>query len=764
MKPVSVASALCLALLASTTAARGQGTPADYRRAEQFLPQNAAKLVFNAAPQVHWLGPGARFWYRHDQPGGREFRLVDAARNRVRPAFDHARLAAALSRATGKAVTAGDLPFSDIRFSPDERTLFFQAHGGDWRCDLDRYACTAEKKVEPRPADELPSPDGRWVAFVRGHNLRLRPGAGGEEVALSRDGVERYAYGCEAPDLAALRQAGEEPPRPFIQAIWSPDSRRLLSWRIDQRGVQSHHLVQFAPPGRNRARLFSWPYELPGDEFVTRSEPLVFDIAARTVTRIDCRPLLNPFLMWQAAGNGIWSGDGKRIVFAETERGYHTVRLCEADPASGAVRSILTETSATCVDPGMTRLQILGNGREYLWTSERDGWCHLYRVDGNSGALRRLTSGEFVVRGIERVDEKNRRVYFTAGGREPGRDPYLRHLYRVGLDGNDLALLTPEAADHEVGFSPDNRFFVDTFSTIDSAPLTALRRAGDGRVVRELEKADLSKLLAAGWRFPEPFRTVGRDGRTAIYGAIYRPSRFDPTLRYPVIDDIYNGPQHVQTPKSFRTRSGDPALAELGFVVVTIDGMGTAMRSKAFHDVSYRNLGDSGLEDHILALRQLAAKCPWMDLERVGVYGHSAGGYDSARALLAHPEFYRVGVSSAGCHDNRSDKVWWNELWMDYPVGDHYRQQANPTLAANLRGKLLLVHGDLDDNVHPAATLQLVDALVKANKDFDLLILPNRNHGLGNGYFVRRRWDYFVRHLLGVEPPREYPLADTAAR
>jgi dipeptidyl aminopeptidase/acylaminoacyl peptidase len=349
---------------------------------------------------------------------------------------------------------------------------------------------------------------------------------------------------------------------------------------------------------------------------------------------------------------------------------------------------------------------------------------------------------------------------FAASGREAGRDPYQRHAYAIGLEGKGLKLLTPEEADHTVAVSPDGAYLVDTYSRIDSAPVTVVRRASDGRAVREVERADVELLRRSGWPWPEPFAVKGRDGTTDIYGAIYRPSNFDPGRKYPVIDAIYNGPHAVRTPKSFTPSGPDQALAELGFIVVTVDALGTALRSKAFHDVSYANLGDSGLPDHVAALEQLAARHPQLDLGRVGIYGHSAGGYDAAHALLVRPDFYRVTVASSGTHDSRSDRVWWNELWMGYPVGDHYRRQANTNLAANLRGKLLLVHGGLDDSVHPAATLQLVDALVKANKDFDLLLLPDRGHDQGNGYFVRRLWDYFVRNLAGVEPPKEYPLID----
>jgi dipeptidyl-peptidase-4 len=742
----------------------GQGSLEDYRRAERFLPQNARKLVLNERVTPNWLDKGSRFWYKRDLRDGKLFLLVDPALNAVMPAFDHAKVAAALAAATGEAVSASNLPFDTFGFEKGETRIKFEAAKAVWIFDLKTGNLVKTEKTEERK-DEAPSPDGKWTAFLRGYDLWLREAAGGAETQLSRDGIEGYAYGSSSPGLQEQVEAGDKPAPRSIEVLWSPDSKRILTWRIDERGAQRHHLLQFVPPGGQRAKLFSYVYELPGDEILTRGEPVVFEVEAKKLIPVECPPLLMPILMWKAAGSGLWTEDGRRLYFAETVRGYQTARLYEADPSTGKARVVLTETSQTCVDPHMTYLAVVGNGAELVWGSERDGWCQLYLFDGRSGELKnRITSGEFVVREIVRVDEKKRQVYFIAGGREPGRDPYFRFLYRINLDGRGLTLLTPEDDDHNIRPSPDGAFALDTYSKIDTAPVSVLRRFPDGKIVRELEKADLEQLLASGWPKPEPFRVTGRDGKTDIYGVIYRPSNFDPSRRYPVIDGIYNGPQAVRTPKSFQASSHDQALAELGFIVVTIDGMGTAMRSKAFHNVSYKNLGDSGLEDHILGLRQLAQRYPYLDLERVGIYGHSAGGYDSAHALLVHPEFYKVAVSSSGCHDNRADKVWWNELWMGYPVGDHYRAQANPTLAANLKGKLLLVHGDLDDNVHPAATLQLVDALIKANKDFDLLIMPNRHHGLGNGYFVRKRWDYFVKNLLGVEPPKEYPLLDSDSR
>ena len=739
-----------------------QGKLEDYQRAEKFLPHNARKLVRNDRIEINWIDKSSSFWYRKDLPSGKSFLLFDPASNKIQPAFDHEKLAAAISKELGRKIEAINLPLANLVSFEPGRALSFELEGYRWTCSLKNYSLKKEK-ISPRPANELPSPDGRWMAVARNFNLYLRS-ADGSEIQLTADGQENCGYGVEAPDLGELLEAGDKPVISPIQAIWSPESKKLLTWKIDQRKVLRHHLLQFAPPGQNRAKLFSWPYELPGDEYVTQGELYVIDVPSRKVTKIQNRPLLFPFLMWNAAGHGMWSGDGKWIFLAETERGYQKVNLFTANPETGQTQLLLTEVSDTYVDPHMTYFWPIKNGQEFIWGSERDGWCHLYLYDSNGQLKNQITNGEYVVREIVRVDEAKRRVWFIAGGREPGRDPYLRHLYRVNLDGSDLKLLTPEDADHNIYFSPDGRFFVDTFSKINTIPQTVVRRADSGKLVRLLEKADISELLALGWPFPEPFSVKARDRKTDLYGAIYKPSNFDPNKKYPVIDAIYNGPQAVRTPKSFQPSSQDQALAELGFIVITVDGMGTAMRSKAFHNVSYKNLGDSGLEDHIQAIKELAVKYSWTDIDRVGIYGHSAGGYDSAHAMLTHPEFYKVAVSSSGCHDNRSDKVWWNELWMGYPVSPHYREQANPTLAANLKGKLLLVHGDLDDNVHPAATLQLVEALIKANKDFDLLIIPNKRHNLGNGYFIRKRWDYFVKHLLGVEPPKEYPLFDPADR
>jgi len=372
----------------------------------------------------------------------------------------------------------------------------------------------------------------------------------------------------------------------------------------------------------------------------------------------------------------------------------------------------------------------------------------------NGTVKNQITKGPWVVRRVERVDDEKRQIWFEAGGIRPKQDPYYIHLCRINFDGSGLTVLTEGNGMHEITFSPGRRFFLDRWSRVDLPPVTELRCARDGKLICELERADWDALLVAGWRAPERFVAKGRDGKTDIYGIIIRPSNFDPDGIYPVIEKIYAGPHGAFVPKSFGLRTRELAMAELGFIVVQIDGMGTSHRSKAFHDICWKNLGDSGFPDRILWMKAAAAKYPYMDLTRVGIFGGSAGGQSTLRGLLAHGDFYKVGVADCGCHDNRMDKIWWNEQWMGWPVGPHYEEQSNVTQAHKLQGKLLLTVGELDRNVDPASTMQVVNALIKADKDFDMLIVPGAGHGVGESpYASRRRMDFFVRHLLGVEPP-----------
>jgi dipeptidyl aminopeptidase/acylaminoacyl peptidase len=745
--------------------ADAQVTRADYERAEQLLAVNARKLVFNMDAAPNWIDGTNRFWYVRQGRNGKTFLLVDPDAGTSQPAFDHDRLARGLGAAAGRSYDPARLPFDAMQL--DDGDVTFDAEGRSWRCDVAAYHCTT---ATPRLITELRSPDGRWTAFVKDFNLHIRPASGGASRALTTDGTRDYYYATPASPSSGGVTAMLTGQHRAIAAQWSPDSKRLLTFRLDERRVREHVVVQSVrADGVSRPAPIAFRYTLPGDPDQPLAELLVIDADTARVVKIDTPPLMT----FGSPLNGAWwSADGRQVHFIEEPRAWTWARLKTADASSGTTRQILHEDSQTYLQlsfSGPPNVRVLNATPEAIWFSERDGWGHLYLYDTQTGALKnQITRGDWVVRQLLHVDEAGRWVYFTGGGREPGRDPYYRHLYRATLDGETIELLSPEDAEHDVRVSPTGRFFVDTYSRVDQPPVSVLRRA-DGRVIKELERADIEPLLKTGWKFPERFSVKGRDGVTDIHGSVFRPTSFSASRRYPIIDDIYPGPHNTHTPKSFDQALGLHAnsIAELGFVVVTVDGMGTCCRSKAFHDVSYRNLADAGgLEDHIIAIKWLASKYPYMDVNRVGIFGHSAGGYASAHAILRYPDFYKVCVSSAGNHDARTDKASWVERWMGLPVGEHYVKSANSTYAANLKGKLLLVHGELDDNVHPGSTIQLVDALIRANKDFDLLILPNRNHGQmidisgdkpsvasPDNYFLRRRWDYFIRHLHGVEPP-----------
>lgn len=721
-----------------------------YQRAAWFSSDAGNRLVYKANVDARWIGDTHQFWYRNDVRGTREFILIDADSGTRKPAFDHARLAAALSKALGKEISKDRLPFTDITFANDGKSVTFNFGGRWWQCDLTSYECVKAKMPIPAGPETRPgppegrrrgpresgeSPDGKWEVFIRDNNVYVRVRETSEEIQLSTNG---------------------EPENSFGNPTWSPDSKFLVAWQTQPGEHKVMYNIESAPRTQLRPQLREYVYELPGDQLDVHTLWL-FEIENRKQTKVETDPVD------YGGPPGIrWRPDGRRFTYEQTYRAYKRERVVEVDVQTGAFRDVIDERSTTFVYPPVRFLQWLDATNEALWTSERDGWNHLYLVDVETGTVKnQITRGEWVVRGVENVDEKARQIVFTASGREPGRDPYLIQYYRINFDGSGLVCLTPGDGNHRIRFSPDRQFYLDTYSRLDVPPVTELRRTADGSLVCLLEKADVADLLKAGWRFPEPFVAKGRDGKTNIWGAIWRPSTLDPRHKYPVIEDIYAGPQGSFVPKSFAARSGHQALAELGFIVVQIDGMGTANRSKAFHDVTYQNLGDSGFPDRIAWMRAAAAKYPYMDVSRVGIYGMSAGGYNAAHALIAHPEFYKVAVSMSGNHDHRTDKTWWNELWMGYPIGPHYSQQSNIVQARKLQGKLFLIHGELDNNVNPSAsTLQLVDALIKADKPFDLLIVPGAGHGFG-AYVTRRMWDYFVHNLLGVEPP-EYRLKPAA--
>ncbi|MFO0904238.1 MAG: prolyl oligopeptidase family serine peptidase [Pirellulales bacterium] len=585
------------------------------------------------------------------------------------------------------------------------------------------------------------SPDGRFEVRIQDDNLHIR-----ERLAPEADGDEAAAFESLTTD-GTPQDAYEGP------IAWSPDGRFFAAWKTTRVEPRQVHLIESSPRDQLQPKLHTLDYPKPGDPWPQR-RPRLFSAADRRVVPLDDRLVENSWSVQDAR----WFHDSSQFTVMFNARGHQRLALLSYDAATGVGKPLIEERSATFVDYAHKQfLHVIDSTREALWMSERDGWNHLYLYDLSTGQVKnQVTRGAWVVRGVEKVDDERRVAWLRVAGVDPQQDPYHVQLARVALDGSGFVVVTPGDGTHRWSFSPDGKYLVDSWSRVDQPPVTELRSAEDGRLVCEMERADASALLATGWKPPQRFVAKGRDGVTDIHGIVIRPSNFDPAKRWPVIENIYAGPQAAYVPKEWGLQSGMRQLAELGFVVVQIDGMGTSHRSKAFHDVCYKNLGDAGFPDRRLWLKSLAERHPEIDLSRVGIYGGSAGGQNAVRAMLAHGDFYKAAVADCGCHDNRMDKVWWNELWMGWPVGPHYAEQSNVTQAHHLQGKLLLVVGEMDRNVDPASTMQVVDALVRADKDFDLLIIPGGGHGAAESpYGRRRRMDFFVRHLLGVEPRHE---------
>jgi len=752
-----------------------QVTATDYARAEALIGWNARELVIDDAVSPRWMSAHS-FWYRNRGVNGYEFLAVDAATGAKRPLFDAGRLASELSQRADTAYDPTKLPFRDITLSRDGRAIQFDVGKKHWwTCDIVAYACTGPDSIPQMKPSEVRSPDGNWVAYERGGNLFLRATEGGAETALTTDGTPDYGYalsniGC-CQQVTNVRNKTEL--RPYV--LWSPDSKRLITHKWDQRNVRQMYLLEVKSPG---GALHSYRYALPGDSVIPTFDYYAFDIASRKGTRVNAGPLdaVNTTCCWLSTDTTWkdvrWSNGSDEILFTAGKRGFHELTLMAANAATGATRTILKETGKTFVETnqnsgGIPNWRPVSGGKQVVWWSERDGWGHLYLVDAVTGAIRnRITSGAWMVSDLLYVDEPLRYVYFTGRGREPGRDPYYRFLYRAKLDGGPVELLTSENADHNVSFSPDGKYLVDAYSRPDTIPISVVR-APSGAIVKELQRANISRLVTAGWTMPIPFTVKARDGQTDLEGLLYRPSRIVPGRKYPVIDYIYPGPQVGSVGgRQFNVNPGGSArsLAELGFYVVQVDAMGTPGRSKAFHDTFYGNMTDNGIPDQVATIKQLAARYPEMDLERVGIFGHSGGGFSSTDAILSYPEFFKVAVSSAGNHDNRSYDFTWGEKYQGLmkklnDSTDSFDSQSNWRKAKNLRGRLLLAYGTLDDNVSPVATQLVIDELIKANKDFDVIVMPNRNHGFAaDPYMIRRTWDYFVRNLMGATPPDGYLL------
>ncbi len=787
------ASLLVYQILFCPIAAIAQSAPvkftaADYARAEKFMSYNTAPLLLNNSPgglgagiRATWVD-GERLWYKVNRANGTEFVVVDPQKGSKSAAFDHTKLAAGLSTVAGTKYDGAKLPFDTLDF-PAPGSVSFAVSGKSYICALDSYVCavggTAATAGPGRAggrggrgggaAAGKQSPDKKKTAFIRDYNLWVRDVATGETTQLTTDGVKDFGY---ATDNAGWKKTDN----PVL--MWSPDSKRIATFQQDERKTGEMYLVNTSV---GHPKLEAWKYPLPGDENVTMIQRVVIDVETKKVTRFQMEPDQHRSTLCDditCRGNDWtdvqWSPDGGKVAFVSTSRDHKQARLREADATTGTIREVNEEAVETQYESGdgKSNWQVFYGTNEYIWYSEKSGWGHLYLGDWKTGKIRaQITSGDWLVRQVVRVDEKERVIYFLGAGREKGRDPYFTHLYRIGMDGKGLMLLTPEDANHDAVWSPSGKWFVDNYSKPDAPPASVVRD-NTGRLVATLERTDVSKLVSAGWKAPLPITVKARDGVTDLYGLLYSPTKIQPGQKYPIVNHIYPGPQSGSVgSRSFSASRGDAqALAELGFVVVEIDGMGNPTRSKKFHDFYYANMGDNTLPDQIAGMKQLAARFSFIDLERAGIYGHSGGGFATADAMFRYPDFFKVGISEAGNHDNRNYEDDWGEryaglLKKNADGTTNYDDQANQSLAKNLKGKLMLAHGTMDNNVPPYNTLLVVNELIKANKDFDLIMLPNRGHGFGNEpYMVRRRWDYFVRYLLGGEPPVGYELRAPEAR
>ncbi len=745
-----------LAQDAGTTPSTEQLPASAYARAEAVVPQNIRKLIYGMSVRPQWIGKSSRFWYEKQTREGRDYLVVDAAAGTIRPLFDRDALIGALAGATGKSIEHKTFKLTGLKVDDKSGTLRFAQDGKEWKYDPSARVLTPNTD----PADGERSPDGAWRALVRDGNLFVISTKDGSERQLTADGTPDAPYATPVIDPKIMIAQGTSHPVVQPALSWSPDSRRIATFRLSLTGARRLALVQSTPPGGAQPRVFEYVYTLPGDTATPLAQGMIFDMETgkRTDMALPPEPVLYYF-----GPEFVWSADAKAVFERVAERGYKKLKLYRVDALTGASSLLSEDRSDTYVDTWSEFWFYDEKSDTVYWTADETGYFHLYAIDAHSGARRQLTSGDWVVRSVAGVDAPHGKLLIIGTGREAGRNPYLRHLYAVPRKGGAVKQLTPEPFDHDVDVSPDGRYFVDNMSSVDQPARSVLRRASDGRIMMELGRADISDYLAAGYRLPEPFEALAADGKTPLYGTIFKPADFDPAKRYPIIEEIYAGPQMIAySPTSFEvamTQRFLNAHVQLGAIGVIVDGRGTAGRSRAFQQPAYRNLHAVGLDDHIAAIRAAASKNPWMNISRVGLYGYSAGGYDVVRALEERPDFYKVGLTGCGVQDNRLDKAWWNEEWMGSEAGPFWDANSNIHWASKLTGKLMIVHGELDENVPLSNSLRLVDALMTANKDFELLIVPNANHPvMARPYFYRRSWDFFARELLGKTPPKDYPM------
>lgn len=737
----------CLTVAAGVLACASvsaQGTLEDFNRAFAAPRKYGMSNVYYANVRPSWMTGKDAFWYVRETPQGRRYVAFDVKTKKRADLFDHKKFAAALSAAADKKVDPDNINVQWMRVSALGDTLKFNYSGRQWEYAV-KSGRLADKGDIPVPPEEphwmvvndekgsgpVMSPDGKREAFIKNDNVYVRDVKTGKEKALSIDGTKGNYYSS------------------WIS--WSPDSRKVAVNRIrpvsDKRYV---YYVESSPSDQAQPKLHKQEYAKPGDELRFKV-PCIYDVE----TGAAVIPSTELFDSQYDLYGPEWNADSKAITFDYNERGHKVYRVLELSAETGEVRPLVEETHDKYVNYPRVFKHFLSDGKRMIWASERDNYNHLYMYDrATARPICQITKGEWYVREVLEVDEEKGKIYFTANGVDKDDDPYNIHYYVIGLDGSGMTDLTPGKGTHTATFSPGRRYLVDVVSSPTEAPVATLRSGVDGREIMNVEKADISKLLANGWRAPEVFTAPGRDGKTPIWGLIQRPSNFDPSKKYPVIEYIYQGPGDQYVPKAFTPSNyWMVPMSELGFIVVMCDGMSTSFRSRDFENVCYKNLKDAGLPDHMAWLKAAAEKYPEIDIDNVGIYGCSAGGQESTNAVLLHPEFYKAAYSACGCHDNRMDKIWWNELWMGYPVDKSYEECSNVANAHLLQRPLMLVVGEIDDNVDPASTMQVANALIKANRPFELVVIPGAHHTMGEAYGDHKRYDFFVKHLMGVEPP-----------
>lgn len=799
----------CLLFVVTTAAAQTSVTKANYNLAARFSPKKLEKLVFSTSVDPHWLKMSDRFWYVYETPNGKKWYIVDAPRGSKKELFNNDKLAAELTRIVKDPMDAQHLHIDSMRFVRDENWIQFEVRSSQ---EIEVKDSTAKKGTPPKKERkkhyfeynintgqlvELPllkrpkrnprwasvAPDGQTVLFARNFNLYWMDKANYDkalnneedstivEHKITTDGVAHFEYGVSANETNVEEEKNKNKRKPVF-AYWSPDAKHFVLLRNDNRKVKDLWVINsVAEP---RPTLETYKYHMPGEKEAPVSYALLFDATAKKLSKeldikqykdqsisLWSRPVLEKTRDddWRPL---VWLGTNSKLYFNRTSRDLKRIDVCMVDINTGTVKPLISEQMNTYVE--LRRLGLVNEGNELIQWSERDGWAHFYLYDGNGVLKNQITSGSFHCEDIVGIDEQKRVLYFSANGREPNEDPYYQHLYRVNFDGSGLRLLNPGEFEHSTSMNDNNRYFVNNYSKVNSAPAAALYTA-EGRKVMDLEKTDLSSLFGAGYRFPEVFKVKADDGITDLYGVMYKPFDFDSTKKYPVIEYVYPGPQTEAVNKAFgRSMDRMDRLAQIGFIVVTVGNRGGHPgRSKWYHTYGYGNLRDYGLADKKAAVEQLAARYSFIDMERVGIHGHSGGGFMSTAAMLVYPDFFKVAVSNAGNHDNAIYNRWWSEKHhgVKEEIGEKgdtsfmYSIEKNPELAKNLKGRLMLTHGDIDNNVHPANTIRMANALIKANKRFDLVLLPGQRHGYGdmNEYWFWRMADYFSQHLLGDPSP-----------